>query len=236
MRFIIDDSIWELFPELHIGVVVAQGFRNDLTAWPEIAERLQRATLQAKSDPALADVSLHPAIIPWREAYASFGMKPNQFRSSIESLLRAAQAERLRSISPLVDLYNAVSLKYRLPCGGEDLAAMAGDLHLTRALGDEAFVALGSTENAPPQPGEVIYRDAVGVICRSFNWREAERTKLLPTTTHAVLFIEGLHFEDGYAVQKACLDLALSVEQRLGGQTQLIVLNATQTDVDLERL
>jgi DNA/RNA-binding domain of Phe-tRNA-synthetase-like protein len=236
MRFIIDDSIWELFPELHIGVVVTQGFRNDLATWPEISERLQRTILQSKSDPALADISLHPAIIPWREAYTSFGMKPNKFRSSIESLLRAAQADRLRSISPLVDLYNAISLKYRLPCGGEDLAALKGDLHLTRALGDEPFVPLGSTENDPPQAGEVIYRDASGAICRSFNWREADRTKLLPSTNHAVLFIEGLHFEDGYKVQKACIDLALSVEQRLGGQTQLIVLNATQTDVDLAQL
>lgn len=38
-------------------------------------------------------------------------------------------------INPLVDLYNSVSLSYALPCGGEDLAALAGDLRLGMAQG-----------------------------------------------------------------------------------------------------
>ena len=139
-----------------------------------------------------ADMATYPAVAPWREAYRAFGVKPAKQRSSIENLLRSAVAGTLRSINPLVDLYNTVSLRHLLPCGGEDLRAIAGDIRLTRAIGGEDFVPLGSAEPQPPQPGEVIYRDDVGIICRAWNWREAERTKLTEQTTDAFLCIEAL--------------------------------------------
>jgi DNA/RNA-binding domain of Phe-tRNA-synthetase-like protein len=38
----------------------------------------------------------------------------------------------------------------------------------------------------------VIYADAVGAICRRFNWKEADRSKLTATTKRAVLVVEAL--------------------------------------------
>lgn len=158
----------------------------------------------------------HPAVAPWREAYRAFGIKPAKQRSSIENLLRAAVAGTLRNINPLVDLYNTVSLRHFLPCGGEDLQAIRGAIRLTRAVGGEAFVPLGSTEPQPPQPGEVIYRDDSGVICRAWNWREAERTKLTEQTSDAFLCIEALPPADE-RLRAACADLASLVTAHLGG-------------------
>jgi len=171
------------------------------------------------------DIAAHPAIAPWRQAYQAFGVKPSKYRSSIESLLRSARAQRIRSVNPLVDLYNTISLTHLLPCGGEDLAALRGDIRLERASGGEHFVALGSQEIEPPQPGEVIYRDDAGVICRCWNWREADRTMLTPATTDAFLCIEALPPRSEPQLRAACTALAALAHTHLGAHTTVELLN-----------
>ena len=51
---------------------------------------------------------------------------------------------------------------------------------------------MGGEENDPPKLGEVIYRDDLGVICRRWNWREGERTKITKDTKNAVVVIESI--------------------------------------------
>ena len=51
--------------------------------------------------------------------------------------------------SKLVDIYNSISLKYALPCGGEDIDKFAGNIKLTAAVGNEEFIPLGTDENPP---------------------------------------------------------------------------------------
>jgi len=160
-------------------------------------------------------------------------VKPSKYRSSIESLLRSAQAGRVRGINPLVDLYNTVSLRHLLPCGGEDLATIQGDMRLTRARGDELFVPLGASQPEPPQPGEIIYRDDAGVICRCWNWREADRTKLTESTTDAVLFIEALPEMGAARLRAACDDLARLVREHLGGATMVELLDRSRPTLRL---
>jgi DNA/RNA-binding domain of Phe-tRNA-synthetase-like protein len=233
MRFIVEESFWQLFPDAIIGVVVARGVNNAEGEHPESAALLADAAAQAALALGGADIAAHSAVAPWRQAYAAFGAKPSKFRSSIESLLRAAAAGRTRPINPLVDLYNSVSLRHLLPCGGEDLAAIAGDIRLTRAVGGEHFVPLGSAEEEPPQPGEVIYRDDAGVICRCWNWREADRTKLTVATTDAFLCVEALPAHDEARLRAACEELAELVRARLGGEARVEILRRDDSVIEL---
>ena len=224
-RFLVEDAFWALFPEARIGVVVARGLDNGRSE--EEARRLldeaARAAAAGWGDGEIAD---HPAVAPWRTAYRAFGAKPSKYRSSIEGLLRSARSGGVRSVNPLVDLYNAVSLRHGLPCGGEDLAAVRGPIRLGRAVGGEAFVPLGAAEPAPPWPGEVIYRDDAGVLCRSWNWREAERTKLTESTRDAFLCLEALPPAEPERLRAACDDLAELVRDLLGGETAVRLLEA----------
>ena len=112
-------------------------------------------------------------------------------------------------------------MRHLLPCGGEDLDAIRGDLRLTRALGGESFVPLGANEEQPPEAGEVVYADDLGIVCRSWNWREAERTKLTAATTRAVLVIEALPPRSTDDLQAACGELAGFVSRILGGQCRV---------------
>lgn len=100
-----------------------------------------------------------------------------------------SQGRECNPINPLVDIYNSVSLSYAVPCGGEDLAKIVGDLCLGRAQGNEFFFPLGAESDAPALADEMIYFDEQGAVCRCLNWREAQRTMLTEETKDAVLAI-----------------------------------------------
>ena len=129
----------------------------------------------------------------WREAFASFGVKPRVARSSVEALLRRC-AVGLPRIEPLTDLYNAVSVQHLVPIGGEDLDGYDGPPHLVVADGTETFdtVADGQPVVQHADAGEVVWRDDTGATCRRWNWRQGTRTRLSPATTRALFIIDGL--------------------------------------------
>jgi DNA/RNA-binding domain of Phe-tRNA-synthetase-like protein len=228
--FRVEEPFWSLFPDARIGIVLAHGVDN-LLPRPDVAARLAEAATNAAAVLGEGDVAAHAAVAPWRSAYGAFGVKPSKYRSSIESLLRSARAGRVGPINPLVDLYNTVSLERQLPCGGEDLAAVRGDIRLTRAEGGEHFVPLGSEAEDPPQKGEVVYRDDAGVLCRCWNWREAERTKLTPATKDAFLCIEAMPPFSAEALGAAADALAALVRERLGGTVRVERLDRDRREI-----
>jgi DNA/RNA-binding domain of Phe-tRNA-synthetase-like protein len=131
----------------------------------------------------------------WREAFRGFGAKPQRTPCSAEALLKRVQRDgALPSVNAVVDLYNAVSLRYAIPVGGENAAAYAGVPHLMRATGNEAFdtMANGIPAIESPETGEVIWRDEIGVTCRRWNWRQGTRTRLEPSTTEMWFVLEAL--------------------------------------------
>ncbi|MGH9348329.1 MAG: B3/B4 domain-containing protein [Vicinamibacterales bacterium] len=131
----------------------------------------------------------------WREAYRAFGAKPQRTPCSAEALWRrVARGGALAPLTAIVDLYNAVSLRYAVPVGGEDLAAYAGSPRLVRASGGEAFETVkdGQPVVDRVEPGEVIWRDDLGVTCRRWNWRQTTRTRVEVATRDLWFVLERL--------------------------------------------
>jgi DNA/RNA-binding domain of Phe-tRNA-synthetase-like protein len=234
-RFQLADDFVALFPDALIGLVMVSGINNK-TSGAESAEILERQVAETAGRLPDEDMAALPSIAPWRAAYAQFGVKPSKVRSSIENLLRSAKSGRLRSINPLVDLYNSVSLAYQLPVGGEDLDQIEGDIVLTRAAGSEHFVPLGGTETEPPPPGAVIYRDDAGVICSCWNWREADRTKLTEETNRAVLVIEAIPPVTREELELALTALGNRITAHLGGGHRILILDRENREAVLIEL
>ena len=131
----------------------------------------------------------------WAEVYSRFGAKPNRAPSSAAALRqRVIKNGPMPSINPVVDLYNAVSIRFALPVGGENLDAYAGAPHLTIADGTEPFdtVANGEPVTEHPLRGEVVWRDELGVTCRRWNWRQGIRTRLEPGARRMWFVLEAL--------------------------------------------
>jgi DNA/RNA-binding domain of Phe-tRNA-synthetase-like protein len=190
----VDPRIWEVRPDFVVTVVRARGLSNgpsddSSTAHLRRAERIARETLARAEPPSL------PHIAAWRDAYRAFGAKAQRTPCSAEALLkRAVGQEGLPAINRLVDLYNAVSVEFALPVGGEDLARTAGASRLTIATGAEAFDTVRSGEPVVDHPdaGEVVWMDDEGVTCRRWNWRQCARTRLTGGSTDAYFVLERL--------------------------------------------
>ncbi len=225
-RFVVEDTFWKLFPEARIGIVTCKGIDNSLTYKGKYEEMLLAAEKEALVHIPDEDFSSNSVIRIWREAFQKFRTKKGA-RSSIEALLKRVQkGNHIGTINPLVDIYNSISLKYALPCGGEDIDTFVGDIRLTRAIGDEEFVPLGSDENSPPYEGEVVYKDDAGAICRCWNWREANRTILTENTKNAFLCIELVDSSRFSEFEQAVNDLAERVQTNLGGTCERTILDA----------
>ena len=183
------------FPTFRVALLVASPLAIPASRSPAIEDYVARAEADAAAglgEAALADL---PELAAWRAAYRAFGVKKTSYRSSVERLLKLlARGEGLPRVNPLVDLYNAVSARHRLPIGADDLARVAPPLAFRQARSGDSFVALGDPAAAddPPKPGEVVYADAEKCLCRRWNWYQDARSAIGPATRAAVLTIQGL--------------------------------------------
>jgi len=190
----VDPRIWALRPDFVVTVVRARGLSNGPSD-ESSASLLRRAELSAREALTGADPAALPHLSAWRDAYRSFGAKPQRTPCSAEALLeRVVGGRRVPAINRLVDLYNAVSLEFALPVGGEDLARIAGASRLTIATGAEPFDTFRSGEPIVEHPaaGEVVWIDDAGVTCRRWNWRQCARTRLTEQSTDAFFVLERL--------------------------------------------
>ncbi|MFD0144897.1 MULTISPECIES: B3/B4 domain-containing protein [unclassified Streptomyces] len=157
-----------------------------------------------------------PHIAAWRAAYSAFGAKPSRTRNSAEALARRALADGgLPRINRLVDAYNAISVAYLVPAGGEDLDRIQGGMSLVRAAGDEPFVTMAGGEETVehPEPGEIVWRDEAGVTCRRWNWRQGPRTRIDDDTVDAIFLLESLTPMTRSELLAAGAELAESLEK-----------------------
>ena len=236
-QFLIDQSFWDLFPEAEIGVVLAKGVDNTeegrQCVRPDIMSWLEHGHHEAKKFLTEEVLSENHVIAVWREAYRQFKTKKGA-RSSIEALLKRVQnGKGVGSINPLVDIYNAVSLQFGLPCGGEDMDAFQGNLRLTMTQGNDPFLALGDEVNDPTLPGEICYLDDAGAVCRCLNWRDGQRTMLTESTKNAFLVIESIDPKRNSDLKKALDTLAESIQKYLGGTTCIVIMNKENLQINL---
>lgn len=232
MIFKIDYIIFETFPEVLLGVIVAKNIDNSGIS-REILDLLRFEEQNVSKKIGDAVISEYPKISSWREAYRKFGAKPKDNPSSIENLTRRVlKGESVRPINKLVDIYNYISLKYLVPVGGEDLDKISGNILLTFAKEDEApILLLGEKEPRPPHTGEVIYKDDNGAICRRWNWKEADRTKLTEQTESCVLVIEALPPVAEQELKQATDELANIVKKHCGGEVAAYILSKENSEI-----
>lgn len=188
-KFIIEKSFWDLFPDAKIGVLVLKGIQSQESN-DEIINLLAQANLEAKKYLVAELVSENKEVAVWRKAYQKFKTKKGA-RCSIEALLKRVNSGKgVSTINALVDIYNAASLKYALPCGAEDIDKFKGDLRLTISAGGDKFIGIGEDDLDETLAGELCYLDDDGAVCRCFNWRDGIRTMIDDNTKSAFVVME----------------------------------------------
>lgn len=216
----VDDAVFALRPDYRALLVTVE----DLVPGPSDATTdalLRKAEALARQALLDSPVDQLPHIAAWREAYRSFGAKPQRTRNSVEALTRRA-GSGLPRVNQLTDIYNAISVLHQLPLGGEDLTRYCGPPRLIRATGSEPFetTADGAAVVEHPAGGEVIWADDAGVTCRRWNWRQATRTQLRDDTTAALFILDVLEPMSDAQLRSAADDLYTELN-RLGPDVRI---------------
>lgn len=188
----VSPDVWERFPDYVAVVMTVTNLRPGPTS--EHSEALL-ADAEEAARSAIGDGAAHDLVevAVWRDAYASFGVKPREARSSVEALMRRVD-KGLPRIDRLTDVYNAISIMHRIPIGGENLDAYVGPPQLVISDGSELFATTADGERVEEHvpAGEVVWKDDAGVTCRRWNWRQCVRTRLDEQTEQALFIIDGL--------------------------------------------
>jgi len=202
----VTQAVFERWPDYRAILIATD--HVDVTDLVAIARDLLKEAHAVARDSAAS--AAHPHVDVWHQAYRDFGVKPRVARASVDALLRRAAGESgLPSISPLVDLYNAVSMINGVPIGGEDLDRYAGPARLVLAAGNEEFTTRANGEPATEHPdaGEPVWVDGRGVTCRRWNWRQTIRTAIADDTTRVGFIIDSLDAPDHTGAQAAASQL-----------------------------
>ncbi|MFO1056828.1 MAG: phenylalanine--tRNA ligase beta subunit-related protein [Dongiaceae bacterium] len=223
------------FPGFRVALLVAEGLAIPAAVPPAVSALLAAAEAEAAEALAGRELAELPELAAWRAAYKAFGVKKTSYRCSVERLLKAvARGEGLPRVNALVDLYNAVSVRHRLPVGADDLARVTPPLAFRFAREGDSFVALGDPAATPdpPKPGEVVYADAAKCLCRRWNWYQDARSAIRPDTAAAVLTVQGLGPSAG-RVEAAAAELAGMLEAECGARVAWAVAEAGRPRIEV---
>ena len=170
-----------------------------------------------------------------------------KFPQSNESLYKRLLKEQkpLKSINPIVDFYNAVSIKYGVTAGAFDLGELQTrsiqPLELRMSSVGDMFRALDAEESADPiavGTGELVYVQDKTVLTRQLAWRQS-REGLVTEKTENVLFMSEVigDAKDAEATnlpQEVAQELIRGLQQFFGVEGQISILGMTEGKLSTE--
>ena len=229
MYFRHSSEVWQQFPQLVAGLLVLDGIHPDVDVEAHLQSWYQKARerLSGQTESQLVEISA------WRRAYSQMGLKPTQYRSAGEALLRRFRREDdLPGLHPLVDLCNAISLAFALPVAAFDLDQVDGYLEVRHAQGSEEYLAFSGDIEIPPA-GEIIFADAAEQVhARRWTFRQSRRSVIVPETSHVLIVSEGLHHSAPSDVPALIDALAGEISALWSPPTHRAILSAESPQLD----
>lgn len=216
MKFIVSEDFFNLVPDAVFGVVVVKNFDNSVN-YDKINELFKNSLEEAQEKFLNVKIKEEAWIEPYREAFRSLGINPNKFMCSIEALMtRISKGNSIPSINPIVDLGNALSLKYHIPVGVHDISKFTnGEVMIRKATTDDVFVPFNSTEVEHADEGEIVYASGNDIKTRRWTWRQGENSKVTENAKDFFIPIDGF-VSNKEEVLKLQSDLVSVLHDELG--------------------
>jgi lysyl-tRNA synthetase class 2 len=230
-KIIIKEQVFDICPDFYRGLVIVSDITNHKSL-----KRVRKLLKKEIDRWASVEITGDPRLDAWDDVHRKFGSIPETYPPSIKSLLVRIKANpALPYINSAVALFNYISIYYCLPCGGDDVDNIEGDLVLGISDGSETFIALGSEEETHPEPGEIIYYDNAtkNVMCRRWNWRNGNQTRIEPETQQIVINIDCLPPTDSQIGNQARDELAELLETHCQATVTTHSLHSQCREIDI---
>lgn len=220
-------TLLERYPQTRGAIIRVKGLQGGASS-PELLElylQEQSATLERIGDRPLSEL---PSIAAWRRCFTGFGVRPTQYRSAVEALLRRlTKRGDIPSINRLVDIGNLVSIRHEMPVAVFDTRELTLPVTVRFADGHERFTGLGEQEPQQPAGGEVIFADTTDlVVARRWCWRQSAESAAQADTTEALVTCEAQHPDSAGAVEQALDDLTGLLSRFAGSDATSAILDA----------
>lgn len=226
--FTISAEVFARIPNLRVAVAVADGLDN-AAPHPEIEAFWRAAWREAAAASVYGNAQSHPRVKPWRDTFARMGVSGKQFPSSVEALLRRAlKGGEPFTINPLVDYYNAISLRRLVPAGAFDRDDIHDTLELRLSRPGDTFQALDDATPIEVPAGEVSYTTGQTIITRHIVWRQSRAGLVTPATTRAILVSEVLAELGPDAPDKVVGDFTRGLRDYFGVSSRTWIVRADQ--------
>jgi len=159
----------------------------------------------------------------FRKLHENTGISNYNDLSIPENLYHSiAKHHAIPRINLLTDIYNAVSVKYKLVLGAHDLSMTEGNIHLRFTRGDEKYLPIGSLEQKNVPANHYSYIDDSNEIICYLDVQQVNKTVVSPDTTDCFFIVQGNSVTTNCYIQNAVYELIDLVKRYCGGQETLL--------------
>ncbi|GAB6280990.1 MAG: phenylalanine--tRNA ligase beta subunit-related protein [Thermovirga sp.] len=239
MKIEIAQEVFQKYPDYRRIVVIGRDLDNAEEDAALLA-LLKEAEAEVRQDPELENLKEYPPIASWRKVFEDMGLNPNKFPPSIANLVKRTRSGKdLPFVNRLVAIFNIISLRYRIPCGGDDLGCVTGDVRLGPAKGSEVFAHLGNPEAVEnPTSGEIILHDTGNgsVFCRGWCWKNGDPSKITHETRFVAINLDAMPPVDRETHEKAAGELITLLKAHCGGTAKATLLEPGNPSFEVQAL
>ena len=219
MKFIVQKEVFDVLDNLYIGVVVAKGIDNS-KEYRNIEKMLDESITKAKEEFKEVKAKEDSRVIPYREGFQKVGINPNKFQCSVEAMVNSISKGRdVPHINPLVNLNNAISIKYTLPMGTHNLGLSNSNIELRFSQKEDTFEPMGSEETEKLEENELVYAVDHQVRTRRWAWRQSKQGMIDKDTEYVFFPIDGFKGINDDRVNEAIKELEKTLKETFKCET-----------------
>ena len=231
MIYSVAPYIFDKNPDMCFGIIIGKGLKNSQTTEAD-SRVLRESEVALRSRIQVENLKTTPAIAAYREALKNVGINCNKYMNSVEAMSRrVVKGDDLPRINALVDLCNAVALKYVVSLGAHDLRDIHGDLGIRLSVEGDQFLPIGAEDYERVPPDEVVFTSGNIVQTRQWLWRQGKLGMIHLDTSEVVFHLVGFKGDYFEAFNAAMDDIEKMAQERFGATTQRFVVDCNTPSV-----
>lgn len=225
----ISERVLSRFPSAAMGYVIAGNVTNETSNSLEETINFRLKLLNDLQSPEQSET-----IRKWRNIFIKMNAKKGKI-SSIESLISMyLENKKLPNINPVVNYYNSLSCFLGLPMGAYDIDGLPdSEITLREARKNEEFVPIGGKTLEKTSNGEIIYSSGATVICKLWNNKDADISKILLESKNILFIFDGADDKQKNKITEGIKFLREELELYFGAEIKSSgILHTQQNKVD----
>lgn len=229
MFFKIEKKLIELNEGLYTGVVIAENLRNDIPS-SKVDELLGGEIKRVAEEFTSESIKDYLPITSYRNALKAVNVNPSKYPCSIEAIMtRIVKKGEFPHLSPVVDLGNYISLKYRVPVGVHDIDSLDGDLVVRFANEADCENEENSINSDELKVGEPVYACGNSVRTRRWMWRQMPAGRVDEKSKNFIFPIDGFE-SNKETIDAAMQELVEKLDDIFGCKAESGVINSANSE------